>query len=940
MRALNDGQSDQAVEFAKRAFDVDPEWHAPAILLANAKLQCLARVGWKTVDGPLVTDDKAAVVEVVQLFDRAVELAKKTNNYRTVADALLERARAKRILFASDVDADIAEAQNLAPDDATVLLRCGRHYLFTNRPSLALPALRKCQTLKPTAEVSFVLAMALRATDSLNNRSEWLALAKRAAADPDASPQLDAARLVVSTLCADRQLAEAKAFVAASGLPQIAGQCFLGWIAVSQKMSAEAAKLAEDAFTSLTDEAPIDIARLVAETLLKVGSIHHAVPILEKVATQTHQITDAWDAIDAAKRVRDVACIRRIGRNWRDAGILDPILLEAEVAVLEVFAPQEALTLLQELVVKAPDDRILRFRLGRLASDLDRPELIVRDVSLLPESDRVSAYVGAEVATYLSAIGDHAAAIRYAYDLLRHHQDEPSANAALAYAVIPAHPPEEVFGDATRIGFGSAFALLEEGADQPRWYVLKDYTTGPSFPEDIAPDHALAKRVIGLACHDRVLISGDELDGRYGAIQEIKSKFIYRAQKILNEWEIHSPDSYIQTIRLGKPEGEKELLDYTPLIRRTYERERRIDEKLQLYRDLPATVHMVAASLGKSDYETLCYLARTPDIGVRCCDGRVETFQSAIDAFRSASAIVMDITAIATLDLVNNLESLLHSPHEIVVTTRTLQEVRHLRDERREQREHSGYVSTSSTGIGIQLTELDPHQIENAWQRAQSILDSIVQRATCVDVPELIDLTIEDRDQAIETLGLPGAESALLASRPNHVLYTDDSAAAAWSGKLFGAVRVWTQPVLAGLAMDGHLSWTAFHRVTAKFVAFDYTGIQIDADTFFAAAEIAEWAPSGWPLRQCLTTLRNLQDARAAVLVAGRLIAMIFRKQLRRSSDGAVVMGVLDALADGTPGIPGVMILERQLGRLFGLDVLSRQEAHQVFSDWKSLRSL
>ena len=712
------------------------------------------------------------------------------------------------MLFGEKSDNDVDEAQILAPDDISVLLRCAHHYFFTNRTSLAVPIFHKCRLMGAASDCNFLLAMALRSIDPSGNQDEWLRLATEAATDLSGTQQLDALSLTISTLCATAQFEKCEVLIATPGLQFEVVECLKASLSIARKQFADAARQANAAADGLTDASSTEVIRFVGETLLRVGAISKALPMLEKVALASKQINDAWDTVNAARKLQDFACIRRICRQWREAGVLDPLLIDIEVAVLERFAPLEAIDLVKQLVEKMPDDDILHLRLGRLAVEFDKPELIWRDIATLPNARTASVEVGAEVVQYLIAIDEHAAAVEYAYELLRHNQTDPIALQAIAFAVIPTNPPEEVINKPIVVGPGIAFCLKEEGSGSERWYVIKSDDSEPSFPDEIAPTHGLAKKVLGRSLGDNLLLSGESVGGRYAVLKELKSKYVYRAQRVLEEWELTFPDiHFVESVRLGEPKGELEMPDFTPLILKAHEQQRTIEHFLALYREYPVTIHMLASSLAKSDFETLCFLARNENGGIRCADGEMNSLRTAVDAIDAGAVIVLDLSAIATLDLLDLCETVLCSPFRFTITTNTLQEIRRLRDSERDRLNHSGYMSASNTGLGVQFVEVPKDRIEEGIRKVEAILDVLTKHVECVDAGELIEVTPSTREMALRVLGLHGAEIAVFASRPGHVLFTDDLAAAIWTKHNFGNDRVWIQPLLAALGASGHISW-------------------------------------------------------------------------------------------------------------------------------------
>ncbi len=103
---------------------------------------------------------------------------------------------------------------------------------------------------------------------------------------------------------------------------------------------------------------------------------------------------------------------------------------------------------------------------------------------------------------------------------------------------------------------------------------------------------------------------------------------------------------------------------------------------------------------------------------------------------------------------------------------------------------------------------------------------------------------------------------------------------------------------------------------------------------------LSDWDPSAWPLKENLGALRNFQDRRSAVVVAVEFIRSIMTKSIRRPSDSVIIMALFAALADGKVGVEAIAVVERNLDKIFGLNVTAARELHDIIEQWKGLRGM
>ena len=203
----------------------------------------------------------------------------------------------------------------------------------------------------------------------------------------------------------------------------------------------------------------------------------------------------------------------------------------------------------------------------------------------------------------------------------------------------------------------------------------------------------------------------------------------------------------------------------------------------------------------------------------------------------------------------------------------------------------------------------------------------------------LAGLSPEERDTAERFFGPYGAESMVLASDPDYVLWTDDLIQAQVAAREFGSQRVWTQLVLASLADSGLLTTTEFAEASAKLVGMEFTSTLIDGTTILAGFQLAAWNPGRQPAAQILRTFAdlnlNLQSLCNVYIV---FTMMLFREPLATDLRCTTTRAFLDTISSR----PGAMALLQSLrdrsSAMFGLNGVGRDEFDRCFDRWLELR--
>ena len=107
-------------------------------------------------------------------------------------------------------------------------------------------------------------------------------------------------------------------------------------------------------------------------------------------------------------------------------------------------------------------------------------------------------------------------------------------------------------------------------------------------------------------------------------------------------------------------------------------REDSLKQAERTYANNSIPIHAVAERLNLNDLQTVFILAQRPEAPLKCCTGSPEELEGALGAFERANAVVLNLTAIATLCMLGRLSLLPTWPRQFVISQSTLAELRRL----------------------------------------------------------------------------------------------------------------------------------------------------------------------------------------------------------------------------------------------------------------------
>jgi len=282
-------------------------------------------------------------------------------------------------------------------------------------------------------------------------------------------------------------------------------------------------------------------------------------------------------------------------------------------------------------------------------------------------------------------------------------------------------------------------------------------------------------------------------------------------------------------------------------------------------------------------------------------------------------------------------------PTQVVVSQSTVMEIERL-GAREAEPSPDGRRSLGKVGDEYAAIEDSPEDRKARADQLHDVLDIIRSSCKVVGCQELASIEREKREILEKAFGAYGAETIVLASKPNHLLWTDDYVLAWVARGEFGVRRAWTQVALQARTEAGAFGPEAFFEASAKLLGWGYFFTSSSLPVMLSAAALAGWNQNAWPLRQALDQLADQSvGPQDALRLAGAFIMHVYREMVLPEHRKALSVATLERLAKKSAGVSGVQSLlrafELALPQQFRLDPGRAQELVGVIKDWLAERA-
>ena len=642
-----------------------------------------------------------------------------------------------------------------------------------------------------------------------------------------------------------------------------------------------------------------------------------------------------------------LACAQRLDRDdilletfrkLRQAGAIDRTLLDNELSFFEKYDRDTAIKILNEEISQRPEDKALKLRRSRLRLALDRADLIDHDPSSVPAADEVEPRTALEAVHVLKAIGQEQYAVQYAYEVIRHNFQEPDAHGAFTLVLSP-FGNEPQLENPDSVETDAAVRYVEQGDSVPHWIIV-EATPDPDsqLPEpELSPDDAICKAMMGKKVGDTFILA-EGIQDRIGEIKAIQNKYVRRFQDCMEQWQVRFPGvQFVETIKLSEKSGEsgEPEPDISVILESVDRRREDVSKAERMYKkEELLSLHMFGEHSGKTAFTALGYLALQTDVPVRCCHGSVEEHEQAAKALRSCNALVLDMSAIASLFLLDRLDILENWSIDLVVSINTVNELRRMIANEAQLRSNQLGV-LRQTEIGHAFEERTAEQKKADIEKLRHLVEMVEANCKVKPCEALAAMEPEKRETIIKCFGRYGAEAVLLAAVPGGVLWTDDFAQAALGRSEHGVSRVWTQFVIEARAESGMVALETFFDASAKLLGYRYSFTISNPQIVRQAGVIGEWKVDGWPLSQALSVFaEEAVDLEQILRLAAGFLRLLYQESLLSTTKANITVKILENIAKKKGGIQGIRHLHKALPSLFSLNVVGRMDATATVDAW------
>ena len=876
-----------------------------------------------------VSEDKLAV-GTSQLYESQKQQLQRaigflTEAWKCVSNTELRNYRADWIINRGIAHFHLGELTKAKEDlDTALEIEDSNPSLIKNRAFLAFECgdiaeaiefLESIQSTQEVPEAPIILANFLlgdeRLDESIKILNDFL--------QTDLSPELQekARRLLINVYIADKRFDDALEISIAmreSTPMSISNLVDAAHIYSANEKRDEAISLLKEAYNYVQDGAEFLDIVMLADQLYIHELFKEAATLYEKLAdtSQSSQLTQ-W-LVQSYYNSGEIGKALEICQKLREKnGPLENIT-EIEVMIYEENGDMnQAETVSKEYLKIFPNDIDMRIRLGMVLFRCNKETEIdnvldsfidFMDFSYLKDLSLESSF---QLAQLHQIRNQPEKALEIIYEVRRTHFDNPDAHLRYIYIFFSAQ--KEIPDVLNPIQVEKDTAVQINISDQDYWYIIEERDDADIKRNERDVNDPFAKQLLGKNINDEVSLGEKMIGPKTGKIVDIKSKFSYAYQESFRTYEHLFPlDQGMDNIKLDDSDEIDDKKRFEKMFKMIDRREDKINQIEELYKEQNLTIGSFTRLVGSNSLDTWGSLMGNPELGIRCSIADIEERSSILNRLNhSKPKLVVDIISLITLHSLDAADIVVSAFGKLCIAQSTIDELQSIISERERMWSKREGMIVGKEGNRYVKQIINPEEMKQGIEYLKDIIRWIRNNCEVGQATAGAEMNQLRRRELNDMLQQHFLDTVLLASQPEHLLFSDDGRLRHYAktslnsnaGTNFQIDGVWTQVLLEHCVKQDRLDKADYDEMTIKLVCSRYYYTMFDSDLLLEIAKRADWKLSE-PYNSFVLALgEERMNGQSALDVCVDFLFTLWDKSISIRQKEFLTLGLLTGLTFG-----------------------------------------
>jgi len=312
-----------------------------------------------------------------------------------------------------------------------------------------------------------------------------------------------------------------------------------------------------------------------------------------------------------------------------------------------------------------------------------------------------------------------------------------------------------------------------------------------------------------------------------------------------------------------------------------------------------------------------------PELKIKTCFGPVDEWDYAVAVTHTATKIVLDLTALITLLFLED-DFWTNVDRELIISEGTFNRLKDIEPARDDYTAEGGWVSWEKGQLSVGAKKIQQAQLEH--EKVKKFIEQVGEKCNIVNGAKLNEIETDKRKICIDTVGRANAETMVLASQNDSLLWTDDLALASLANFEFGCKRTWSQVIVYVFGGE------KISNINIKLFRYGYIFTKIHLNELKSALEQSNWQINQAPLSEIISIFSDNDISQESIVP---LFSNFIKYIWQNGNDfiaQQITIAVLNEFSKRQLGhfIIGVMPVDK----IFGFDCVNAYKVSKVIRYW------
>lgn len=458
-------------------------------------------------------------------------------------------------------------------------------------------------------------------------------------------------------------------------------------------------------------------------------------------------------------------------------------------------------------------------------------------------------------------LGKESLAMEMAYNLRRLHIDNPDIHqkyvglilSGKVSSAISAHTEVE---ENTSVVVTHGDSLIE--------YYICGVDDTPQGDNELSINHPIASALLTAKIGQTVTYDENPVTSKTITVSEIKSKYIYLHHDTMNKFSHRFPTEH-SMFKIDLENGSNGHLDFSPIFKTLDQRRSYVDQGMNIYRDSPLPVAMLAKYLNVNPINLWFGMQNESSVNIYCAQGTHTERESAFSIIESPKSYIVDpLTAVHIVDLglVDVIESVLG---KLSITKSTLELIEKALEEERQFSDKKS-MTLAKVGDDYVKHETSVAEIEAKLNYLESINNTLKERFTIV-VAIGSPPSTQEMNQFLSDIDPSFIDTIYASANDGCCLLSDDLRLREFAQLGWSVDSVWVQPALMTAVGKNLIEASRYSEVIYQYINRNFDFISVDRHVLFNLAKENKFKVSDNFLTVCRTLGLDRSDLKSSISV-------------------------------------------------------------------------